>query len=41
VKRWELCTFNNLCQEKYERLGIDWQFADAPLIKAKETAADS
>ncbi len=34
VNRWELCTFNNLCQEKYERLGIDWQFADAPLITA-------
>lgn len=31
IERWELCAFNNLCRDKYERLGIDWQFKNAPL----------
>ncbi|MDD4358161.1 MAG: glycyl-radical enzyme activating protein, partial [Smithellaceae bacterium] len=25
--RWELCAFNNLCRDKYMRLGIYWPFA--------------
>ncbi len=32
VSRWELCAFNNLCQDKYLRLGGKWQFEKAPLI---------
>ena len=32
VNRWELCTFNNLCQDKYLRLGINWAFGDDQLV---------
>jgi pyruvate formate lyase activating enzyme len=31
VAKWELCAFNNLCRDKYKRLGIDWLFADTEL----------
>jgi pyruvate formate lyase activating enzyme len=27
VARWELCAFNNLCRDKYTRLGMDWPYA--------------
>ena len=33
VKRWELCAFNNLCRDKYARLGLAWQFEDAELLE--------
>ena len=26
VQRWELCAFNNLCQDKYQRLGLEWAY---------------
>lgn len=26
VQRWELCAFNNLCQDKYQRLGREWAY---------------
>ena len=32
VERWELCAFNNLCRDKYRRLGMEWRFADTPLM---------
>jgi len=32
VERWELCAFNNLCRDKYRRLGLEWAFADTPLL---------
>jgi pyruvate formate lyase activating enzyme len=32
VERWELCAFNNLCRDKYRRLGIDWPYALTPLM---------
>ena len=32
IERWELCAFNNLGRDKYERLGLDWQFADESLM---------
>jgi pyruvate formate lyase activating enzyme len=32
VERWELCAFNNLCRDKYRRLGIPWAFEDTPLM---------
>ncbi len=31
VERWELCAFNNLCRDKYRRLGIQWQFEETQL----------
>ncbi|MDP2853130.1 MAG: glycyl-radical enzyme activating protein [Smithellaceae bacterium] len=31
VDRWELCAFNNLCRDKYQRLGMDWSFAGKDL----------
>lgn len=36
VTRWELCAFNNLCRDKYRRLGIQWQFDDTPLMTQEE-----
>lgn len=35
VDRWELCAFNNLCEDKYARLGHQWAFAGVPLMTAK------
>lgn len=32
VERWELCAFNNLCHDKYRRLGIQWRFDGLPLM---------
>jgi len=32
VERWELCAFNNACNQKYEQLGLTWTYADAPLM---------
>jgi len=32
VDRWELCAFNNLCKDKYERLGVDWKFKECSLL---------
>jgi pyruvate formate lyase activating enzyme len=45
--RWELCSFNNLCRDKYRRLGLDWQFKNEQLLtrefleKLTETAKRS
>lgn len=33
VERWELCAFNNLCRDKYERMGARWVFHEAGLMK--------
>jgi len=38
VSRWELCAFNNLCRDKYKRLGLDWAYADQPLMPAEALA---
>lgn len=35
ITRWELCAFNNLCIDKYRRLGERWEFSEAPLIPAE------
>ena len=32
VDRWELCSFNNLCRDKYKRLGLTWHFQDYALL---------
>ena len=34
--RWELCAFNNLCKDKYSRLGIQWLFEKQDLITAEK-----
>lgn len=36
VERWELCAYNNLCRDKYRRLGLAWSFEDIPLIAQSE-----
>lgn len=38
VERWELCAFNNLCRDQYTRLGMEWTYAQAPLLTAAELA---
>lgn len=38
LSRWELCAFNNLCREQYKRLGLDWAYAQTPLMSAEELA---
>ncbi|MGD0610484.1 MAG: glycyl-radical enzyme activating protein [Anaerolineales bacterium] len=38
VARWELCAFNNLCRDQYTRLGLDWAYAQTPLMSAEELA---
>ena len=32
-ERWELCAFNNLCRDKYERLDKEWAYKDAGLTE--------
>ena len=39
VARWELCSFNNLCRDKYRRLGKRWDFAAARLV-GRDTMED-
>ena len=34
--RWELCAFNNLCGDKYGRLGLAWEYAATPLMTHEE-----
>ena len=36
VERWELCAFNNLCAEKYQKLDRSWAMRGAPLITRDE-----
>ncbi len=33
VDRWELCAFNNLCADKYKRLGMEWEFSGTGLVE--------
>ncbi len=37
VDRWELCSFNPLPLEKYDRLGIPWKYKDIPLLSKEES----
>jgi pyruvate formate lyase activating enzyme len=39
LERWELCAFNNLCREQYTRLGVQWAYAEAPLMSRGELDA--
>ena len=34
--RWELCAFNNLCRDKYERLYKDWIFKESGLMSLEQ-----
>jgi len=36
VTRWELCAFNPLATDKYERLGLRWAYAGVPPLTAAE-----
>jgi pyruvate formate lyase activating enzyme len=36
VDRWELCSFNKMCQEKYARFGVDWPLSATPLLREEE-----
>ena len=36
VERWELPAFNNLCRDKYRRLGLEWAYSDTPLLAQEE-----
>jgi pyruvate formate lyase activating enzyme len=36
LDRWELCAFNNLCRDKYRRLGMTWAYQDAPLLSCSD-----
>ncbi len=37
VSRWELCTFNRACKNKYDRFGLDWEFTEANPLQKEET----
>ena len=39
LERWELCAFNNLCRDKYRRLGMAWEYAETPLMSSHELDA--
>lgn len=30
--KWELCSFNNLCKDKYRRLGVEWELERESLL---------
>jgi pyruvate formate lyase activating enzyme len=32
INRWDLLAFNNLCKDKYVRLGLDWKLSRAELL---------
>ena len=36
VDRWELCTFNNLCADKYHRLDMPWIHQDSDLMTPEQ-----
>jgi pyruvate formate lyase activating enzyme len=43
VARWDLLAFNNLCKDKYLRLGLEWPFKDTALmtVEAMEQLAEA
>lgn len=32
IERWELCAFNNICREKYTKIGRTWEYAKSELM---------
>jgi len=39
VSRWELCAFNNLCRDKYKRMGLVWPLAGLALPEKAQMEA--
>jgi pyruvate formate lyase activating enzyme len=39
TERWELCAFNNVCEQKYDRLDLPWSYAGEPLMDQDEIDA--
>ena len=39
VSRWDLLAFNNLCSDKYKRLGLYWRYSDTDLIEQEHIEA--
>lgn len=37
ITKWELCTFNNLCEMKYRKMGIQWALINNSMLKKEET----
>jgi pyruvate formate lyase activating enzyme len=35
-EKWELCAFNNLCRDKYERLDMDWAYKNTELTRREQ-----
>jgi pyruvate formate lyase activating enzyme len=38
-EKWELCAFNNLCRDKYERLDLDWAYKNTGLTRKEHLEA--
>ena len=36
LERYELCAFNNVCRDKYRKLGLDWQYRNVELMSERE-----
>ena len=36
IDRWELCAFNNICKEKYQKLNQKWKYEETPLMDQEE-----
>lgn len=36
VKKWELCAFNNLCRDKFSRMGQEWQYSRCECFTKEE-----
>lgn len=36
VRKWELCAFNNLCRDKFSRMGTEWQYAHCECLTKDE-----
>lgn len=39
IDRWELFAFNNLCRDKYQRLGLTWEYARSPLLSRAQMSS--
>ena len=38
IERWEMCTFNNTCKKKYQKLGLNWEFSNYPMMSDSEVS---
>lgn len=39
IERWELCAFNNVCREKYRKLGKKWEYESVELMNESQVKA--